>query len=150
MDIQRVMTTSWFLYLCLTTRKIFLGADTTTIRLLLAWSSLVSSVSLLADSDKFAGPAYTVVARFGNEYTWAAYFALHFIGVHWRLYDPVARPRAALAINTFGFAVWFISTASICWAVGAVGIATAMSLTLCVASAWALYRTGLQREIVTT
>lgn len=132
-----------------TTRKIFLGADTTTIRLMLAWSSLVSGVALLVDSDKFKGPAYSVVAAFGTEQMWAVYFILHFLGVHWRLYDPVARPRAALVINTFGFAVWFISTTAICWAVGAVGIATAMSLTLCVASAWALYRTGLQREIVT-
>lgn len=132
-----------------TTRKIFLGADTTTIRLLLAWSSAVSGFSLILDPDKFKAPAYSVVAIFGNEQMWAAYFLAHWLGVHWRLYDPIARPNAALVINTFGFAVWFISTAAICWAVGAVGIATAMSLTLCIASAWALYRTGLQREIVT-
>lgn len=144
------MTTStWFLYVALTTRKIFLGADTTTIRLLLAWSSLMSSLALIADPNKFDGPAYAVVKLFGTEHAWALYFFAHFIGVHWRLYDPVARPRCALAINIFGFAVWFISTMAICWAVGAVGIATSMSLTLCVASAWALYRTGLQREIVT-
>lgn len=141
---------STFLYLAHTTRKIFLGADTTTIRLLLAWSSFVSGVSLLIDNDKFTTPTYTVVKTFGSETAWAVYFLAHFIGVHWRLYDPVSRPRCALVINTFGFAVWFISTMSICVAVGAVGIATAMSLTLCVASAWALYRTGLQREIVTT
>jgi len=140
------MTTSRFLYIAHITRKIFLGADTTTIRLLLAWSSAVASAALLLDSDKFQAPTYAVVASFGNEYAWAVYFALHFFGVHWRLYDPVPRPRWAMAIDLLGFAAWFISTVATCWVVGAVGIATAMSLTFCVASAWVLYRTGLPRE----
>lgn len=139
---------TWFLYATYTTKRVFLGADTITIRLLLAWASFFSAISLALDSDKFERPAYAIVQMFGTEHMWAAYFFLHFIGVHWRMLDPVSRPRCALVINAFGFAVWFVSTASLCWAVGNVGITTSMAFTLCIASGWALYRTGLQQEIV--
>lgn len=133
-----------------TARIIFMEADTVTIRVLLAWSSFFASISLLIHPDKFNLPAYQVVAQFGNERMWAAYFMLHFIGVHWRIFErSKSRPNWALAINTFGFAIWFISTTSISLAVGSVGIATSMSFTLCFASAWSLYRTGLGRDVVT-
>lgn len=133
-----------------TLRLVFMEADTVTIRVLLAWSSFFSAIALLVHPNKFMHPAYQVVAQFGSEHMWAAYFMLHFLGVHWRIFErSKSRPNWALAINTFGFAIWFISTAGICWAAGSVGIATSMSFTLCFASAWSLYRTGLGREVVT-
>lgn len=133
-----------------TARLVFMEADTTTIRLLLAWSSFWSALGLIFDDDKFQLPAYAVVAQFGNEKMWTLYFLAHFIGVHWRVFErSKSRPRWALAINCFGFAIWFVSTVGIAWAVGGIGIPIAMSMTLCMASAWALYRTGLGKDVVT-
>ena len=129
---------------------VFFGADMVTIRVILALASLVSGVALLVDDDKFQMPSYAVVGKFGNEKMWAVYFFLHFIGVHWRVFErSKSRPTWALIINTWGFAIWFISTVGVAWAVGSVGIPTSIALTMCVASAWALFRTGLGRDVVT-
>ncbi len=129
---------------------VFLNADTVTIRLLLAWASFISACSLIFDLDKFQAPAYSVVAKFGNEEMWAVYFLLHWLGVHWRVFERSrSRPRWALAINMLGFSIWFISAVGVSWSVGNVGINTSLALTMCVASAWSLYRTGLGRDVVT-
>lgn len=128
---------------------VFLNADTVTIRLLLAWASFFSAWSLILDSDKFEAPAYSVIAMFGNEHLWAAYFLAHWFGVHWRIFERAhSRPRWALVINILGFCVWFISSVGVSYAVGNIGLNTSMSLTLCVASAWSLFRTGLKRDVV--
>lgn len=133
-----------------TFRLVFLGADTVTIRLLLAWSSLWSALALFIDDDKFQLPAYAVVKLLGTEQMWGCYFLLHFIGIHWRIFNRArSRPKWALVINTYGFFLWFYSTIGLCMAVGSVGIVSALALTLCAASAWALYRTGLGKDVVT-
>lgn len=129
---------------------VFKQADTVTIRLLLAWGSVVSAVSLLLDDDKFQGPVYSVVAMFGTESMWAAYFLAHAIGVHWRIFERSrSRPNWALAINLWGFAIWFISVVGVSWSVGNLGLNTSLALIMVVASAWSLYRTGLGRYVVT-
>lgn len=126
-----------------------LTADTTTIRFLLAWASFTAGIGLLFDPDKFLLPAYAIVREFGNEQMWAGYFLSHWALALWRIFEvSKSRPRCAVAINLFGFAVWFISTVGLGWAVGGIGIPTAMAGTLCVASAWALWRTGTQPETV--
>lgn len=152
--VTRVITPVWWRARIVsvrdTLRVVFMEADTVTIRVLLAWSSLFSALALLVHPDKFKHPAYVVMAQFGSEHWWALCFLIHFIGVHWRIFErSKSRPNWALLINTFGFAIWFTSTVSICWAVGSVGVATSMSFTLCFASAWSLYRTGLGKEVVT-
>lgn len=128
---------------------VFLNADTVTIRLLLAWASFFSACSLILDDDKFLAPAYSVVARFGTEEMWACYFLLHWAGVHWRIFERSrSRPKWALAVNLLGFCVWFVSAVGVSWSVGNVGINTSLALTMCVASAWALYSTGTKRDVV--
>jgi hypothetical protein len=132
-----------------TFQLVFLQADTVTIRLLLAWASFFSALSLIFHPDKFKAPAYAVVANFGDEHAWALYFLIHWIGVHWRVFERSrSRPKWALAINIWGFSLWFISAVGVSWSVGNVGINTSLSLTMCVASAWSLYRTGLGRDVV--
>lgn len=133
-----------------TFQLVFLQADTVTIRLLLAWASFFSALSLVFHLDKFKAPAYAVVANFGDEKAWIVYFLIHFIGVHWRVFERTrSRPKWALVINIWGFSLWFISAVGVSWSVGNVGINTSLSLTMCVASAWSLYRTGLGRDVVT-
>lgn len=133
-----------------TFQLVFLRADTVTIRLLLAWASLFSAISLVFDPTKFKSPAYAVVANFGDEHAWAIYFLIHWAGVHWRVFERTrSRPKWALAINIWGFSLWFISSVGVSWSVGNVGINTSLGLTMCIASAWSLYRTGLGRDVVT-
>lgn len=129
---------------------VFFGADTVTIRIILAWASLISAGALFFDGDKFQLPAYEVVSRFGSEQAWAFYFFVHFVGVHWRIFErSKSRPKWALAINTWGFSVWFVSTVGVVWSVGTLGIPTSIAATMCAASAWSLFRTGLGRDMVT-
>ena len=128
---------------------VFLNADTVIIRILIAWASFFSAWSLILDDDKFKAPAYQVIAMFGTEHMWVGYFLAHWLGVHWRIFERSrSRPKWALAINILGFCLWFISAVGVSWSVGNVGINTSMSLTLCVASAWSLFRTGLRRDVV--
>lgn len=100
-------------------------------------------------SHALARPAYDLMRIFGNDVWWAAVFLVHFAGVVWRLYDPKARPIWALVINAYGCFVWVLSTSAINWSVGFIPPGSAMEWTLCAAAAWALYRTGLQPEVVT-
>lgn len=133
-----------------TWRLVFVQADTVTIRILLAWGSFFAAMSLLLDPTKFKEPAYAVIANFGDERLWAVYFLIHWLGVHWRVFERSrSRPMAALVINTWGFSLWFVSSIGVSWSSGNVGINTSLALTMCVASAWSLYRTGLRRDVVT-
>ena len=73
---------------------------------------------------------------------WAVLFMLHFLGVYWRTYDPISRPTPALVINSLGFLLWFYTTVSLNFYIGALSPSTALEITMCGASAWALYKTG--------
>lgn len=130
-------------------KVVALCADTTTIRIILANASLMWAIASLLDPLAFQRDAYAVLRQVADQSVWAAAFLLHFAGVYWRLFDPVARPIWALVINSYGFAVWFVSTAAVNLAVGGFAPGSALEWTMCMASAWALYRTGLNREIVT-
>lgn len=131
-----------------TNRLVFLKADTLTIRALLACSSLISALSLVFDPDKFDRPSYELVGKFGPEWLWIVYFMAHCIGVTWRIYErSVSRPKVAVVINAWGFSIWFVSTTSIAIS-GSVGFPLSVSITMCAASAWALYRTGLSKDVV--
>jgi hypothetical protein len=149
-------------------------ADTVTIRLLLAWASFLYAVLLLFPSfftfiiqglrwalflpqvlpvdpiAVFDRPAYAVMALIpGQEWTWATLFLLHWAGVHWRIVDRRERERWALAVNGLGFVTWAYSTISINISLGTVGPSTALEWILVGFSGWALYRTGLHKEMVT-
>lgn len=134
------------------TRRIFFQSDTTTIRILLATASLGWTVVLLGNY-LFSTPVmvrapYGVMSVLGRDVAWAIVFLLHFLGVIWRLYDPKPRPVAALMVNAYGFAIWTLSTAAINISIGLIQPGSALEWTMCCASAWALYRTGLQPEAV--
>lgn len=149
-------------------------ADTVTIRLLLAWASLFYAVCLVVPGfftglvaflrfllfmpsmppldpvPVFERAPYAFMALIpGGEWTWAAFFTIHFLGVHWRIVDKRERVRWALAINCLGFCTWAYSTLSINLAVGTIGPQTALEWVLVAFSGWALYRTGLSKELVT-
>jgi hypothetical protein len=129
--------------------QVALFADTTTIRIILANASALWVVAAIADPGAFDRPGFVVMAHLAPMWVWAIGFLLHFAGVYWRLFDPISRPIWALAVNAFGFFLWFTSTAAINLALGTFTPGSALEWTLCGASAWALYRTGLHREIVT-
>jgi hypothetical protein len=146
-------TRIWFLarYISFkdTFNLVFKGADTVTIRLLLAWGSIASGINLMLDDDKFAAPVYKVVATYGDERMWMAYFFIHALGVHWRIFDRAhARPNWALAINLWGFTIWFVSVFGVSWSAGNLGLNTSLALIMVVASGWSLYRTGFGRDVV--
>ena len=63
--------------------------------------------------------------------------------------DRVERVRWGIAVNVLGFAIWAYSTAALNIALGQILPGTALEWTLVLFSGWALYRTGLKRELVT-
>lgn len=145
--------TSRWIYIKHVTKTVFTAADTSTIRLILAWASLLYAAvlvySMLIGSPTFDRPFFALMAFYANEWVWAALFTLHWFGVHWRLFDVRSRPNWALAINMHGFFLWFISTLSVNIAARVITPSTVLEWTMCAASAWALYRTGLKKELVT-
>lgn len=140
-------------YCVMAAKIIFFEADTSTIRLTLAWASGFYALSLayhaLAGTDLFTRSPYALMAKFGNEWVWVVIFGLHWMGVHWRVLDPKERVWAGLMVNCYGFLIWLYSTLCINIALGVFLPTSAMEWTLTLASAWALYRTGLRRESVT-
>lgn len=149
-------------------------ADTVTIRLVLAWASFLYAVLLLFPNfftwvvvairfvlflptavpvdplPVFERPAYAIMALTpGGEWTWAALFFLHFLGVHWRIVDTRERGRCALAVNLLGFLSWAYSTFSINVSLGTVGPTTALEWVVVCFSGWALFHTGRRKELVT-
>lgn len=143
----------WWLYVKLVARAVFTAADTSTIRLILAWASLLYAlvlvISMFVGQPTFSRPFFSIMAWFGNEWMWSTAFFLHFVGVHWRIFDINSRPNWALTINGFGFIIWFVSTLSTNLAAQTLTPSTMLEWTMCAASAWALFRTGLKREVVT-
>lgn len=123
--------------------------DTTTIRLLLANASFLYAALLCIYPDSFSRHGYELMAQAADEAIWAALFIVHGIGVYWRIFDPVPRPKWALTVNTLGFLVWGVSTLAFNVALGRVTPTSAMEWTLCLASAWSLLRTGFTKESVT-
>lgn len=130
------------------TYTVFESADAVLIRLLLANASLLWASFLWLNPYLFDRPAYEImrVVAPGNVWAWA--FFLHFLGVYWRTYDPVPRVLPGLIINAYGFLIWFFTTVSYNYFVGALSPTTASELILCISSAWALYRTGFKRNSI--
>lgn len=145
--------TSRWIYIKYVTKSVFSAADTSTIRLILAWASLLYGLvllwSLFIGHPTFQRPFFALMAWYGPEWAWAALFFIHWFGVHWRLFDVYSRPAWALAVNGLGFMLWFISTLSVNLAAQILTPSTVLEWTMCAASAWALYQTGLKKEAVT-
>lgn len=154
---------------------IFFTTDTLTVRLLLAWSSGFYAVLLVwpeianglrfgvlfiapdvvewldwqAHPSVFVRPAYAIMALFpGGVWLWFVLFMAHMLGVHWRVFDPIARPGWALAINILGFSVWAYSTASLVISLRALLPTSAIELVVIFFFFWVMVRTGLQKELL--
>lgn len=128
-------------------RYIVLGTDTTTIRFLLATASLWAGIAFIVQPQILEQPNYAVMAYFGGPYRWAALFFLHFFGTMWRLVDFKSRVTWAIIFNSIGVSLWWCMTLSIIAGVQNLTPAMGVLITLCFASLWALYRTGVKREI---
>lgn len=141
-------------YCVMAAKVVFFSADTSTIRLLLAWASFMYGGSIafhliFHSGDFFAErPAYALMRMVASGWGWVVIFMVHFLGVHWRVLDPKERVWAGLIVNTYGFLIWFYSTLCTNIAIGMVLPSSALEWTMIFASGWALYRTGLQRELV--
>ena len=129
--------------------NLFWNADTSTIRLILAFSSLLMTVTLIIDQEAFERPMYLVMKQYLPATGWAVLFSLHFIGAMWRFFDPVSRIYSALAINIYGLGIWLTSTLFVNVALQGLSPGTSIELINCCFGAWAVYRTGLRKEIVT-
>lgn len=130
------------------TYSVFADADTSLIRILLANASLVWAAFVVMYPQTFQRPPYEIMRAVASGNVWAAAFFIHFIGVYWRTYDPTARVVPGLIINGYGFVLWFFTTVSLNYYVGAPSPATAAELVLCGSAGWALYKTGFKRELI--
>jgi hypothetical protein len=139
-------------------RTIWAAGDTAPVRLLLAWSSGVYAMTLGINTWQgnllFDRPAYALmdlvhIGSLRGEWLWVFIFTLHWVGVHWRILDPKERVWAGILVNFYGFVIWFYSTLSINLSLGLLLPTSSTEWVLIVASGWALYRTGLRREMVT-
>lgn len=130
------------------TYSVFNDADTSTIRILLANASLVWAMFVFFNPAVFDRPAYDIMRTVASGEVWSVAFLLHFAGVYWRTYDPVPRIIPGLIINGYGFMIWFFTTVSLNYYVGSPSPGTAAEFVLCLSSAWALFKTGFNRELI--
>jgi hypothetical protein len=130
------------------THSVFNDADSSTIRLLLANASLVWAAIVWFNPAVFERPSYDIMRAVAGHEVWSVAFLLHFLGVYWRTYDPVPRVVQGLIINGYGFMIWFFTTMSLNYYVGSPSPGTSAEFVLCLASAWALYKTGFNRELI--
>lgn len=130
------------------TYSVFDDADTSLIRILLANASVVWAVFVWFNPHVLDRPAYEIMRSVAPANVWAAAFFIHFLGVYWRTYDPVPRILPGLIINGYGFIIWFFTTVSLNYYVGSPSPGTAAELVLCASSAWALYKTGFRKELI--
>lgn len=135
------------------TRVVFYEADTTTIRALLGSASAVFAFMLVLNvwmgQHIMDRSTYRLMKIWGGDFFWASLFFLHYAGVVWRIYATKACVWCAVAVNAFGFILWSYGTAAIGVSIGFLSPTSALELTICAASGWALYRTGLRDEVVT-
>ena len=130
------------------TFTVAINPDTNMVRIILANASLLWAFFVLISPATFERPAFAIMRTVAGWEVWALCFFLHFLGVYWRTYDPIARSIPSLIINSFGFFIWFFTTVSLNFYVGALSPATSAELSLCGASAWALYKTGFKPELI--
>lgn len=124
---------------------VFYRADTLTVRLLLANASILWAFGVMVFPAAFTRRGWEIMSVVPH-WIWAVAFLLHGIGVYWRIFESAQRIKWALAINALGLAVWLLSTVLINVAMGEFAVGTSLEWIMCFASAWALYRTGLNTE----
>lgn len=144
---------------------VFKFGDPDVVRLILAWASFVWVLSLGYDylaaghgrEMAFERPAFFYMSGYAPQWMWIIMFLGHWIGVHWAIFtrtpDPKTEPRLAwlktystLAINALGLSIWLVSTLSLNIALDRFTPTSGLELIMCVASAWALYRTDVLHE----
>ena len=134
-------------YFKLVTVEVFWRSDTTAIRALMAVGSVFFAIGLLSPFHTFSRPIFKAMAYVASEQVWAYMFALHALGVLWRIYAPTSKPGWGFAINAFGLGIWMFSTCLIYYAVGEYTPSNSMELAIIIAAFVALLRTGLNDEV---
>ena len=137
-------------------RLVFYTADTTTVRLLLAWASAGYAILLVVPffvpdmQHYFARSAFSLMAWLpGGEWAWFTLLMLHFVGVHWRIIEQRERVAVGIAVNALGFGLWLFSTTALTIGLGRVTPTAALEWVIILFAGWALYRTGLGDEVAT-
>lgn len=131
------------------TKKLFWNADTTTIRVILAASSLLFAIALLLPGLQKTIVAYYLMFEIARPEVWAALFLLHFLALSWRFIDQTPRLGWALAINSFGLCLWLGYILLINFSLQFFAPGTSTEMVLCVMAAWSLFRTGTSNELLT-
>lgn len=130
-------------------RQVLRDLNPTTIRTLVSAASLLWAISLILGPQTFQQRGWGFSSSVSTESAWAAVFALHFLGTFWRMIDPKSRPRWALLINVYGFAIWIFITVAGNLAVGLFTPANAMEWIMVSAQGWVVVMTGRKKEVVT-
>lgn len=128
-------------YMRVTVRFVFTQADTIAVRLMLANMSLVWAFMLVVAGYQLDNSPYRPLSQLGSGCAWGAAFAVHGLGVYWRLFDPKERLTWSLIFNTIGFVTWFLLILSVDLKYGKTDPASAMEWVICATLAWVLCRT---------
>ena len=130
-------------YVRLASRAVFRAdINAIAVSIILANGSFFWALSSFLHPDLFSAGCFEIMRGIGGSSLWGCLFGLHFCLTYWRIYDHVSRPCASLVVNSFGFVLWFFANMSIIVHDGLVSPATALQVSMCIASAWVLYKTG--------
>lgn len=91
-----------------------LGSDMTALRCQAVLASVLVFVVLAYPDDTMARRGAGMLHDiFRDDAVLAAFFAIDALGLLWRIYDPISRPRAELVVNIFGFLLVLILVVSV-------------------------------------
>lgn len=122
-------------------------SDTTPTRFMLALAATFWAILLYLPGETFGRPVYRYMALVASEETWASFWALHAIGMWWRIFSAVDRPRLALAIHMLGAMLFTAAAVSIYLSrLYPIPAGIAPDVVLALAAGWVLVRTQVHSE----
>lgn len=140
-----------FLYIRMIWVRIVFKSDATTIRLLLAMSSLLWAIGAFTHPATFISSAYAVLDKlaFGviTPPLWGALFLIHFVGVIWRL-GPHRSNFWGLVVNGYGLALWLSVTLALSYTLGGLTVGISPDWALCLFAGWAFIRSGKESDAI--
>ena len=127
-------------------RIAFITGDTGSVRILLGTASLGWTILLWMPLHTFERAQFSWMGTLGPEWLWGALFLIHFLGIFWRVVDPVVRRNWDMGINVLGFTLWSASTSAQLLAQGYIDPSDCLEFVSTCALFVVMIRTGLGNE----
>lgn len=125
-------------------------SETTVVRFIMAWSSLLFAIGCWWLPDWFKAGPYGVLLDWyiDSPIVWGGLFFLSSALLFWRLADPVRRIRVGKLANGYWVFLWFLAIGVPTWEAAGLRASFAVEYVIWVFGLWALYKTGASEAVL--